>query len=112
MSDLILTHLIRPRTQPANSLVSSHRRKVFANIEANINRIDLLLSAAPIESHVGAIVVRFVPNSRHRILLILPVCPVQDSPNACVTMGLPLGIFEYVRLSTSDFYGTEFLTLA
>ncbi|GJE85647.1 acetamidase/formamidase family protein [Phanerochaete sordida] len=34
----------------------------------------LLLSAAPVESHVGAIV---------------------DSPNACVTMGLPVGIFEF-----------------
>lgn len=34
----------------------------------------LLLSAAPVESHVGAIV---------------------DSPNACVTMALPLGIFEH-----------------
>ncbi|TEB05173.1 hypothetical protein FA13DRAFT_1824738, partial [Coprinellus micaceus] len=32
----------------------------------------LLLSAAPIESHVGAIV---------------------DSPNACVTLGIPTGIF-------------------
>jgi hypothetical protein len=37
---------------------------------------DLLLSAAPVESHVGAIV---------------------DSPNACVTLALPLGIFEHVR---------------
>ncbi|CDO75125.1 hypothetical protein BN946_scf185010.g50 [Trametes cinnabarina] len=35
---------------------------------------NLLLSAAPVESHVGAIV---------------------DSPNACVTMALPLGIFEF-----------------
>ncbi|KAJ3805843.1 Acetamidase/Formamidase [Lentinula aff. lateritia] len=35
---------------------------------------DLLLSAAPVESHVGAIV---------------------DSPNACVTLALPLGIFEH-----------------
>ncbi|KZW03633.1 Acetamidase/Formamidase [Exidia glandulosa HHB12029] len=34
----------------------------------------ILLSAAPIESHVGAIV---------------------DSPNACVTLALPLGIFEH-----------------
>ncbi|KAF5379822.1 hypothetical protein D9615_005795 [Tricholomella constricta] len=34
----------------------------------------LLLSAAPIESHVGAIV---------------------DSPNACVTLGIPTGIFEH-----------------
>ncbi|KAG1789248.1 Acetamidase Formamidase [Suillus plorans] len=34
----------------------------------------LLLSAAPVESHIGAIV---------------------DSPNACVTLGLPLGIFEH-----------------
>ena len=36
----------------------------------------------------------------------------QDSPNACVTMGLPLGIFEFVRLWCLDFYGTEFLTVA
>lgn len=69
----------------------------------------ILLSAAPIESHVGAIVVchfsRVSPG---------PVAEVryQDSPNACVTMGLPLGIFEYVRLPTLDFYGTEFLTIA
>ncbi|THH10040.1 hypothetical protein EW145_g1598 [Phellinidium pouzarii] len=34
----------------------------------------LLLSAAPVESHVGAVV---------------------DSPNACVTLALPLGIFEH-----------------
>ncbi|EJD49831.1 Acetamidase/Formamidase [Auricularia subglabra TFB-10046 SS5] len=34
----------------------------------------ILLSAAPVESHVGAIV---------------------DSPNACVTLALPLGIFEH-----------------
>jgi len=34
----------------------------------------LLLSAAPVESHVGAIV---------------------DTPNACVTLALPLGIFEH-----------------
>ncbi|GBE88418.1 Acetamidase Formamidase [Sparassis latifolia] len=34
----------------------------------------LLLSAAPVESHVGAIV---------------------DSPNACVTLALPLGIFDH-----------------
>lgn len=39
--------------------------------------LDLLLSAAPVESHVGAVV---------------------DSPNACVTLALPLGIFEHVRL--------------
>ncbi|KAI0766789.1 Acetamidase Formamidase [Irpex lacteus] len=35
---------------------------------------NLLLSAAPVESHVGAIV---------------------DSPNACVTLGIPIGIFEH-----------------
>ncbi|KAL5485966.1 hypothetical protein ACEPAI_7010 [Sanghuangporus weigelae] len=34
----------------------------------------LLLSAAPVESHVGAVV---------------------DSPNACVTLALPLGIFDF-----------------
>ncbi|KAJ3799402.1 Acetamidase Formamidase [Lentinula aff. detonsa] len=37
----------------------------------------LLLSAAPVESHVGAIV---------------------DSPNACVTLALPLGIFEHASI--------------
>jgi len=41
----------------------------------------LLLSAAPVESHVGAIV---------------------DSPNACVTMALPLGIFEHDILPKED----------
>ena len=40
------------------------------------NFVDLLLSAAPVESHVGAVV---------------------DSPNACVTLALPLGIFDHVR---------------
>ena len=44
---------------------------------------DLLLSAAPVESHVGAVV---------------------DSPNACVTLALPLGIFEHVRCLTSSAY--------
>ncbi|EIN04008.1 Acetamidase/Formamidase [Punctularia strigosozonata HHB-11173 SS5] len=41
----------------------------------------LLLSAAPVESHVGAIV---------------------DSPNACVTLALPLGIFEHDILPQVD----------
>lgn len=41
----------------------------------------LLLSAAPIESHVGAIV---------------------DSPNACVTMALPVGIFEFDILPKAE----------
>ncbi|KAI0353664.1 Acetamidase/Formamidase [Trametes cingulata] len=54
----------------------------------------LLLSAAPVESHVGAVVVR----RRHPLLqlLIIPTTPdLQDSPNACVTMALPLGIFDF-----------------
>lgn len=42
---------------------------------------DLLLSAAPVESHVGAVV---------------------DVPNACVTMELPLGIFERDIMPTDD----------
>ncbi|TDL25850.1 Acetamidase/Formamidase [Rickenella mellea] len=41
----------------------------------------LLLSAAPVESHVGAVV---------------------DSPNACVTLALPLGIFEHDILPKED----------
>ncbi|KAH9481840.1 Formamidase [Psilocybe cubensis] len=41
----------------------------------------LLLSAAPVESHVGAIV---------------------DSPNACVTLGIPTGIFEHDILPNPD----------
>jgi len=41
----------------------------------------LLLSAAPVESHVGAVV---------------------DSPNACVTMALPLGIFDHDILPNPD----------
>ncbi|KZS92014.1 Acetamidase/Formamidase [Sistotremastrum niveocremeum HHB9708] len=41
----------------------------------------LLLSAAPIESHVGAVV---------------------DSPNACVTLALPLGIFDHDILPKPD----------
>ncbi|KAI0777014.1 Acetamidase Formamidase [Irpex lacteus] len=41
----------------------------------------LLLSAAPVESHVGAIV---------------------DSPNACVTLGIPIGIFEHDILPKED----------
>ena len=43
---------------------------------------DLLLSAAPVESHVGAVV---------------------DSPNACVTLALPLGIFEHVQCPPRPF---------
>lgn len=58
---------------------------------------DLLLSAAPIESHVGAVVVS--PIHRGYWLISKPAC--QDSPNACVTLALPLGIFEHVRLRAS-----------
>ncbi|KIM37843.1 hypothetical protein M413DRAFT_20149 [Hebeloma cylindrosporum] len=42
---------------------------------------NLLLSAAPVESHVGAIV---------------------DSPNACVTLAIPTGIFEHDILPHPD----------
>ncbi|EIM90719.1 Acetamidase/Formamidase [Stereum hirsutum FP-91666 SS1] len=42
---------------------------------------DLLLSAAPVESHVGAVV---------------------DSPNACVTLALPLGIFDFDILPKAE----------
>ncbi|KAL0576093.1 hypothetical protein V5O48_005892 [Marasmius crinis-equi] len=41
----------------------------------------ILLSAAPVESHVGAVV---------------------DSPNACVTLALPVGIFEHDILPKPD----------
>ncbi|KJA25071.1 hypothetical protein HYPSUDRAFT_199987 [Hypholoma sublateritium FD-334 SS-4] len=41
----------------------------------------LLLSAAPVESHVGAVV---------------------DSPNACVTLGIPTGIFDHDILPNVD----------
>lgn len=52
---------------------------------------DILLSAAPIESHVGAIVVCLdVPR--------VPRDAGQDSPNACVTLAIPTGIFEQVGL--------------
>ena len=55
--------------------------------------LDLLLSAAPVESHVGAIVVsssilRIQFPSAHNL---------QDSPNACVTLAIPTGIFDFVR---------------
>jgi formamidase len=43
--------------------------------------IDLLLSAAPVEAHVAAIV---------------------DVPNACVTMGLPIHIFDRDIRPTDD----------
>ena len=43
--------------------------------------LDLLLSAAPVESHVGAVV---------------------DSPNACVTLAVPIGIFDFVSNRSSD----------
>ncbi|KAF8124730.1 Acetamidase Formamidase [Boletus edulis] len=58
-----------------------HGRQAALNAIAYLQKIGytreqayLLLSAAPVESHVGAIV---------------------DSPNACVTLALPLGIFEH-----------------
>ncbi|OCH89618.1 Acetamidase/Formamidase [Obba rivulosa] len=49
-------------------------KQAALNAIAYLMKAYLLLSAAPIESHVGAIV---------------------DSPNACVTLALPLGIFEH-----------------
>lgn len=60
--------------------------------------IDLLLSAAPIESHVGAVVVRLRPLTRNTHCSQEGMTWRQDSPNACVTLALPLGIFEHVRL--------------
>ncbi|KIM85100.1 hypothetical protein PILCRDRAFT_817953 [Piloderma croceum F 1598] len=54
----------------------AYLQKVFSREQAY-----LLLSAAPIESHVGAVV---------------------DSPNACVTLALPLGIFEHDILPKED----------
>ncbi|KAI5981937.1 Acetamidase Formamidase [Pisolithus albus] len=49
-------------------------KQAALNAIAYLQKLDLLLSAAPVESHIGAVV---------------------DSPNACVTLALPLGIFEH-----------------
>ncbi|EGO24964.1 hypothetical protein SERLADRAFT_370177 [Serpula lacrymans var. lacrymans S7.9] len=49
-------------------------KQAALNAIAYLQKAYLLLSAAPVESHVGAVV---------------------DSPNACVTLALPLGIFEH-----------------
>ena len=77
---LPLNRLINAHIQRENKLVStvdSVQQRLIAHL---FHLLDLLLSAAPIESHVGAIV---------------------DSPNACVTLGIPTGIFEQVRLYLS-----------
>ncbi|KAJ3741767.1 Acetamidase/Formamidase [Lentinula detonsa] len=52
-------------------------KQAALNTIAYLMKVYLLLSAAPVESHVGAIV---------------------DSPNACVTLALPLGIFEHASI--------------
>ncbi|KAA1467198.1 Acetamidase/Formamidase [Dentipellis sp. KUC8613] len=49
-------------------------KQAARNAIAYLEKVHLLLSAAPVESHVGAVV---------------------DSPNACVTLALPLGIFDF-----------------
>lgn len=64
------------REQACESSEFSCPLLVLSTENGSPHRADLLLSAAPVESHVGAIV---------------------DSPNACVTLALPLGIFEHVR---------------
>jgi len=63
---------------------------------------DLLLSAAPVESHVGAIVV--CKNNFYEFWKIW-TCVLQDSPNACVTLAIPTGIFEHVRVCFKNCYG-------
>ena len=62
---------------------------------------DLLLSAAPVESHVGAIVVRGLRTAVERRIECMGTFVSQDSPNACVTLALPLGIFDFVSSRTS-----------
>jgi len=57
--------------------------------------IDLLLSAAPVESHIGAIVVSIAFVDQEELYVYAD--SGQDSPNACVTLGIPTGIFEYAR---------------
>ena len=61
---------------------------------------DLLLSAAPVESHVGAIVVRGLRMAVRRRIECMGTFISQDSPNACVTLALPLGIFDFVSNRT------------
>ncbi|KAH6901203.1 Acetamidase/Formamidase [Coprinopsis sp. MPI-PUGE-AT-0042] len=56
-------------------------KQAALNAIAYLNKVHLLLSAAPIESHVAAIV---------------------DSPNACVTLGIPTAIFEHDILPHPD----------
>lgn len=64
------------------------------------NLEDLLLSAAPVESHVGAIVVRSSSDTfTWRKVLTFDR---QDSPNACVTLAIPTGIFEHVSFTIDD----------
>ncbi|PCH42569.1 Acetamidase/Formamidase, partial [Wolfiporia cocos MD-104 SS10] len=56
-------------------------KQAALNAITYLMKVYLLLSAAPVESHVSAIV---------------------DSPNACVTLALPLGIFEHDILSKEE----------
>ncbi|TFY62925.1 hypothetical protein EVG20_g6531 [Dentipellis fragilis] len=55
----------------------------------------LLLSAAPVESHVGAVVVSHFFLSSIAFAVGHLTLRTQDSPNACVTLALPLGIFDF-----------------
>ena len=84
--------------QRANKLVSTLHIPVC--LLSDFHPSDLLLSAAPVESHVGAVVVRRCP-FLHLLLqrnwLTLYIC--KDSPNACVTLGLSVGIFDFVSLN-------------
>ncbi|KAG9308045.1 Acetamidase Formamidase [Chiua virens] len=57
-----------------NDNITVAYKQAALNAIAYLQKVHLLLSAAPVESHVGAVV---------------------DSPNACVTLALPLGIFEH-----------------
>ncbi|PPQ85645.1 hypothetical protein CVT25_012767 [Psilocybe cyanescens] len=74
-----IAYLMKARKIHPPSLFSS----AVANSIARTAREQsyLLLSAAPVESHIGAIV---------------------DSPNACVTLGIPTGIFEHDILPNPD----------
>ena len=64
----------------------------------HVSNIDLLLSAAPVESHVGAVVVSKVCHLVS-VLYSHTSTSLQDSPNACVTLAIPTGIFEHVRIN-------------
>ncbi len=76
-----------------NNVVSTIVVRFTITVLIDPRQSDLLLSAAPVESHVGAVVVS--PFYSMSILVI--DCGMQDSPNACVTLGIPTGIFDHVR---------------